>query len=133
MLSEEVGSAMVCQESAQEVEEHPKRRGAHEWKGITLFVKENDSKEDGLAVVELPDGVYEVHVENLEERQRIRAYEEDDQAYFEAYILMNKMNGKELDPRHFNSEKMTFDKSDEKEWSSWIKKKVVKRLTEEAA
>ena len=81
MLSEEVGSAMVCQESAQEVEEHPKRRGAHEWKGITLFVKENDSKEDGLAVVELPDGVYEVHVENLEERQRIRANEEDDQAY----------------------------------------------------
>ena len=59
--------------------------------------------------------------------------EEDDQAYFEAYILMNKMNGKELDPRHFNSEKMTFDKSDEKEWSSWIKNKVVKRLTEEAA
>ena len=134
MLSEEVGSAMVCQESALEVEEHPRRRGAHEWKGVTLFVKEDDSVESGLAVVELPDGVYEVHVSDLEKWNQIRAGEEDDQAYFEAYLLMNKMNGKELDPRHFSTEeKETFDKSDAKEWASWIKNRVVRRLTPEEA
>ena len=56
------------------------------------------------------------------------------QAYFEAFILQNKQNGKELDPRLFNQEeKAKFKESDLKEWKSWLQNGVIKRLTPEEA
>ena len=50
----------------------------------------------------------------------------------EAYLLLSKPNGKELDPRHFSTEEReAFRKSDAKEWTSWIENKVVRRLSDE--
>ena len=93
-----------------------------------------DEEEGKKALVELPHGVFEVEVTDGAEWQRIRAAEEMDQETFEAFLLQNKANGKELDPRYFNEEeRKAFQESDKKEWSSWIKNKVVRRLTEEEA
>lgn len=48
--------------------------------------------------------------------------------------MINKANGKELDPRHFSpEERKAFQEADKKEWSSWVKNQVVRRLTPEEA
>ena len=52
--------------------------------------------------------------------------EEDNQAFCEAYLLLNKANGKELEPKYFNEEeKKRFEEADRKEWMSWIENRVV--------
>ena len=132
MFGETSGTAMICQENSDEVKSRPKRRVPHHWRGMTLFLREAEKKKkkDGMALVELPHGVYEVKVEDLEEWMRLRQQEEDQQAFHEAYLLVNKANGKELDPRKFNEEEWkAFEESDAKEWASWIDNKVVRRLT----
>ena len=50
----------------------------------------------------------------------------------EVYVLKNKANDKELDPRFFyEAEKKSFDKSDAAEWTSWLSNEVVNVLTPE--
>ncbi|CAK9031573.1 unnamed protein product, partial [Durusdinium trenchii] len=50
------------------------------------------------------------------------------------FLLKMKANGKELDPRHFSpDEKVQDDKSDEAEWLSWIRNKVVQLVPPERA
>ena len=44
----------------------------------------------------------------------------------QVFILKMKASGKELDPKHFSpDEKAQFDKSDQAEWLSWTRNKVV--------
>ena len=133
MLSKE-GTAMVCQETSQEVAERPKRKAAQEWRGMTLFLKDGKEPEKGSqeVVVELPHGVYAVQVSDEKEWKRQKEQEEDNQAFVEAFLLVNKANGKELDPRFFNNQEAeAFKEADRKEWESWIKNNVVRRLTAE--
>lgn len=57
---------------------------------------------------------------------------ENRQAFHEAYLLITRPNGKELDLKFFDEkEKKAFDESDSKEWTSWIDNKVVRRLNDE--
>ena len=82
--------------------------------------------------VEMPDGVYEVMVSNYETWRNLCSIEDENQAFCETYLLLNKANGKELDPRYFNQEeKEKLQEADRKEWMSWIENKVVRRLTPE--
>lgn len=47
-------------------------------------------------------------------------------------MLINKANGKELDPRFFNAQEAeAFKEAFFKEWESWIKNNVVRRLPPE--
>ena len=82
----------------------------------------------------MPDGVYEAQVEDMNEWKQLVDEELERQAFFEAFILQNKMNGKELDPRFFDQEEREkFKQSDLKEWKSWLQNKVIKRLSPEEA
>lgn len=76
--------------------------------------------------------MYEVKVDDFEEWMKIRREEEDSQAFKEAFLLINKQNGKELEPKHFSQEEQkAFQESDKKEWTSWIDNRVVRRLTDQ--
>ena len=133
MLNEEIGSAMVCQEGKEEVGCHPRRKCSHLWKGLTLFLRDEVQKER-MVYVEFPSGIYAVKVEDYEKWEELRAQEEDDRSFFEAFILQNKANGKELDPRYFDeTERLAFQEADKKEWFSWIKNRVVRRLSDQEA
>ena len=133
MLSKE-GTAMVCQETPQEVADKPKRKAPQEWRGMTLFLKEEKQNKDNSqeVFVEMPGGVYAVKVEDSEEWKNLKEQEVENQAFAEAFLLINKANGKELDPRFFNTQEAeAFREADRKEWESWIKNNVVRRLTPE--
>ena len=131
MLQEQAGAGMVCQESAEDMHSRPRRRNASEWKGMTLFLRK-EAKEDSKVYVEMQDGVYETMVSNLEEWKNLCHSEEDNQAFCEAYLLLNKANGKELEPKYFSDEeKKKFEEADRKEWMSWIENRVVRRLSAE--
>ena len=133
MFGQETGTAMICQEDSMEVKTRPKRRVPHQWRGVTMFLREGkEERKEGNVFVELPHGVYEVKVEDYEEWLKLRREEEDRQAFHEAYLLINRPNGKELNPKFFNeAEKKAFAESDSKEWMSWIDNKVVRRLNDE--
>ena len=135
IFGEETGTAMICQEEPWEVEARPNRKAPHSWRGATFFVREEEQKvvtKAGKVYVELPSGVYGVQVEDFEEWMRLRREEEDRQAWQEAFVLVNKQNGKELDPKFFDqAERKAFEEADGKEWKSWVENKVVRRLTEE--
>ena len=135
LLSDEAGTALVTQESFEDVEKHPRKKCSHPWRGATLFLREEEgSKREKRVFVELPSGVYSVKVSDEHLWQSMKEREESDRAYFEAFILQMKANGKELDPKHFNEEeRVAFKEADRKEWQSWIKNKVVKRLSDEEA
>lgn len=82
MFGEKSGTAIVCQEDHSEA--------PHSWRGATFFSKEEQvSKKEGYVFVELPSGIHEVKVEDFEERKRLRREEEEQQAFQEAYLLMN--------------------------------------------
>ena len=131
MLQEQAGTGMICQETAEDMRLRPRRRSAAEWKGMTLFLRKEKSMEKST-YVEMPDGVYEVMVTNYEDWKKLWISEDENQAFCEAYLLLNKANGKELDPKHFDqSEKEKFQEADRKEWMSWIENKVVRRLSPE--
>lgn len=67
ILNDAVGSAMVCQETAEEVKQHPRRKDAHSWRGLTLFLSSSDrlAQERGV-LVELPSGFFEAKVTDLQ-------------------------------------------------------------------
>ena len=99
---------------------------------MTLFTREDAEKKSGQAKVELPEGVFEVNVTDIREWNQLADEELERQAYFEAFLLQNKANGKELDPRLFSTEeKEKFAESDLKEWKSWLQNGVIRRLTPE--
>ena len=99
----------------------------------TLFLRDEVQKER-MVYVEFPSGIYAVKVEDYEKWEELRAQEEDDRSFFEAFILQNKANGKELDPRYFDeTERLAFQEADKKEWFSWIKNRVVRRLSDQEA
>ena len=134
MLNDAVGSAMVCQETAEEVKQHPRRKGAHSWGDDLVFELIDPLPQEHGVFVELPSGVFEAKVTDLQTWMALREAEEDDRRFCEAFLLKNKANGKELDPRFFNhEERQAFNESDKKEWMSWLKNKVVRRLTDEEA
>ena len=84
--------------------------------------------------MELPSGLHQVLVTDLHQWQQLVEEEENQQAFFEAFLLQMKANGKELDPRLFSAEeRQGFEVSDKKEWESWVKNRVIKRLTPEEA
>jgi len=63
---------------------------------------------------------------NYEDWEKLWSSEDENQAFCEAYLL-NKANGKELDPKYFDQEeKEKFREADRKEWMSWIENKVVR-------
>ena len=131
MLQEQSGTGMICQETREDMKQRPRRRSASQWKGMTLFLR-GDAPKEKNTYVEMPDGVYEVMVSDYERWKELRLNEEDDQAFCEAYLLLKKSNGKELDPKYFDAnEKKQFQEADRKEWMSWIENKVVRRLTPE--
>ena len=133
MLNEEIGPAMVCQEGKEEVGCHPRRKCSHLWKGLTLFLRDEVQKER-MVYVEFQSGIYAAKVEDYEKWEELRAQEEDDHSFFEAFILQNKANGKELDPRYFDeTERLAFQEADKEEWFSWIKNRVVRRLSDQEA
>ena len=133
MMGEEEGMALVSQESKEEVKKRPGRKTPYLWKGVTLFLHQEDTKPPAKAqpvVVELPDGLYEVMVTDAEEWNSLAKGEIENQAFFEALLLQMKTNGKELDPRFFNQEERKgFEESDRKEWESWVKNQVIRRLS----
>ena len=53
MLTEEIESAMVCQEGKEEVGCHPRRNCSHLWKGLTLFLRDEVPRER-MVYVEFP-------------------------------------------------------------------------------
>eukprot|EP00434_Breviolum_minutum_P025436 symbB.v1.2.022474.t1/scaffold1996.1/size93170/9 len=131
MLQEQAGTGMICQETAEDMRLRPRRRSAAEWKGMTLFLRKEKPMQKST-YVEMPDGVYEVMVTNYEDWKKLWISEDGNQAFCEAYLLLNKANGKELDPKHFDQgEKEKFEEADRKEWMSWIENKVVRRLSPE--
>ena len=133
MMGEKEGMALVSQESKEEVKKRPGRKTPYLWKGVTLFLHQEDTKPPAKAqpvVVELPDGLYEVMVTDAEEWNYLARGEIENQAFFEALLLQMKTNGKELDPRFFNQEERKgFEESDRKEWESWVKNQVIRRLS----
>ena len=99
MLNDAVGSAMVCQETAEEVKQHPRRKGAHSWGDDLVFELIDPLPQEHGVFVELPSGVFEAKVTDLQTWMALREAEEDDRRFCEAFLLKNKANGKELDPR----------------------------------
>ena len=96
----------------------------------------NPDKQPGTneVFVEMPDGLYQVLVSDKKEWEKLKKEEINRQAFYEAFLLQMKSNGKELDPRFFSAEeRQGFKESDKKEWQSWIKNQVIKRLSPEEA
>lgn len=137
MLGQEEGTAMVTQEEAHEVKQRPGRKAPFLWRGMTLFLHQgNPDKQPGTneVFVEMPDGLYQVLVSDKKEWEKLKKEEINRQAFYEAFLLQMKSNGKELDPRFFSAEeRQGFKESDKKEWQSWIKNQVIKRLSPEEA
>ena len=124
----------VVEETCKEVTAHPSRKASFEWKGMTMFHKEEKDVAGENVYVQLPQGLYEVPMEKKEKEIFKVLWIEDlkDALLSEAMLLKLKESGKELDPRWFNvEEKVAFDKSDAKEWESWLENKVVKKVSKE--
>ena len=131
MLGEQTGSALVTQETTEECQQRPKRKAPLLWKGMTLFVHQGQKKSKEY---QLPSGLYEARVSDLLEWKKMVKEEDKQQAFFEAFLLQMKASGKELDPRFFSTEeRKAFDVADKKEWESWVKNRVIRRLTPEEA
>ena len=125
--------AYVVEETAQEVSRFPARRAPMEWKGMTIFYKEDEEEKPTQSKVymEMKDGLYEVPMSQKEKEIFEGLWLEDvkDILMAEVLVLKFRQNGKELDPKWFDeSEKKAFRDSDAKEWSSWIENKVVRRV-----
>ena len=58
LFGEQVGQATVCHETAEEAKARPNRKATFDWKGVTLFLREEGKDPRGETYVELPDGIY---------------------------------------------------------------------------
>ena len=125
--------AYVVEETAKEVSRFPARKSPIEWKGLTIFYKEDGDErpKDEKVYVEMKGGLFEVPMSREEKEIFEDLWMEDikDILLSEVLVLKFRQNGKELDPKWFDtSEKKAFEESDVKEWASWIENKVVKRV-----
>eukprot|EP00439_Symbiodinium_sp_Y106_P070485 s391_g12.t1 len=152
MFGQDPGQALVVQETAKEVDQRPRRRCPHLWRGITMFLRRDTShlkkgelrasrklwkqKKEHSSKVYVAKGE-EIFCVNVSDEQVFQAAAEDLRDYvmvMEAFFLKLKANGKELDPRLFNEEeRKAFEKSDEKEWKAWLDNKVVEQLDQSEA
>lgn len=127
----------VVEETGKEVTAHPSRKASFEWKGLTMFHKEEENRghcQEETVYIQLPGGVHEVRLERKEKElfKMLWIEEVKDALLSEAMVLKLKESGKELDPRWFNDEeKAAFEKSDAKEWESWLENKVVRKVSKE--
>ena len=93
MLGEKEGTALVTQETAEEAKARPKRKALFLWRGMSLFVsqpRKPTPKEGQEAFVELPSGLYQVLVTDLHQWHQLVEEEENQQAFFEAFLLQMK-------------------------------------------
>ena len=142
LLGQEPGMALLVQEEAHEVQNKPRRRAPFLWRGLTVFVAEEEEprkKEHSETV--------EVYVQEGGVMYGIPWKEADldlwcsfvrlEQAKMlacETYLLRMKENGKELDPRSFDEQEWKhFREADQKEWLSWVKNKVVRVVPRQEA
>ena len=131
LIGKDPASTFIVNEKDAEVAAHPRRRASFEWRGLTMFYRTEDPSKPTEVFVELPDGIHGVTLTTSEaaEFQQMWLEEMHDTLLAEVMILRMKQSGKELDPSFFDAfERQAFNKSDIKEWSEWIKNKVVRRV-----
>ena len=135
MILKKAGEAIVYHENADEVKRKPRGSMPMKWRGMTLFVKEKIKKaKDCLAYIQVDDTIYKMKVPDGEVWESFVRRENDLEIGAQALLLKLKASGKELDPKHFDSrEQEEFQKSDIKEWQSWVDNEVLERLTPQEA
>ena len=135
MLLEKPGEAVVCHERADQVKMKPKASTPMKWRGMTLFVREEEkTKKEDCAYIQIGEKVYKAEVPDGEVWRSFVRREKDLENGAEALLLKLKASGKELDPRHFDEvEKEAYRKSDIKEWQSWVDNQVLERLSPQEA
>ena len=136
MLGREPGAAFVTEETSKEVQESPRRKSSFEWKGMTMFVREEQgqiprNQRRYPTYLKTQHGMYVV---DMDYEERI-AFEEawiqgvKDLLISEVMVLKLKQSGKELDPRFFSpEEKEKFHQADAREWEQWVDNGVVRRV-----
>ena len=136
MLGREPGVAFVTEETSKEVQESPRRKSSFEWKGMTMFVREEQgqiprNQRRYPTYLKTQHGMYVV---DMDYEERI-AFEEawtqgvKDLLISEVMVLKLKQSGKELDPRFFSpDEKEKFHQADAREWEQWVDNGVVRRV-----
>ena len=139
MLGREPAAAFVTEETSAEVQANPRRKASFEWKGMTMFAREDHGqvpRNQRLypTFLKTEHGMYMV---NLDYEERI-AFEEawtqelKDILISEVMVLKLKQSGKELDPRVFSpEEKEKFIQADAREWEQWVDNGVVRRVPKE--
>ena len=125
------------EENASEVQQKPKKKTAFDWKGLTMFHKQMDTR-DRLrpGFLELPEGLARVYMTQGDWNNFHDLWKEEvcDSLVADALYLKLKENKKELDSRFFDAEEReAFKGSDKKEWQQWIDHKVVRFLTPDEA
>ncbi|CAJ1408326.1 unnamed protein product [Effrenium voratum] len=128
-------AAMVSQETLEEVQQQPRRKAPFLWRGMTLFTKPEEVRaEENMAYVQLEEELFEVRITQPQAWREMVERERKLETLSEALILKLKSSGKELDPRLFDKdEAAAFAESDKNEWGSWIKNKVIERISPDVA
>ena len=130
LIGRDPSMTLVIEENATEVQKHPKKKTAFEWKGLTIFHNKRPKKEvKHKAYVAVPDGIVEVKMNGSEMAEFEQEWRQEmmDILMADALFLKLKTNKKELDPRCFDpEERKAFDAADRKEWQQWIDHKVIR-------
>ena len=137
LIGRDPSMTLVIEENASEVQQKPKKKTAFDWKGLTMFHKQMDTR-DRLrpGFLELPEGLARVYMTQGDWNSFHDLWKEEvcDCLVADALYLKLKENKKELDSRFFDAEEReAFKGSDKKEWQQWIDHKVVRFLTPDEA
>ena len=139
LLGEKPGVALLVQEDAEEVLQRGRRRAPFEWRGLTLFVKDEKSemkKEDEKVLIQHGEVLYQASFPSdmKDVWWKFVRDEERSRRACEIFLLRMKASGKELDPKYFDEDEWKkFRMSDEAEWFSWIQNEVVEPVPKEKA
>ena len=127
-LGEETGTATVCQEAEEEAKARPKRKAPHAWMGTTLFTQTKPRAKRQERRMLSFQTVSMKWTSATFKNGRVWRRRKKTVRHSGKCSCWWTRHGKELDPKHFAAaEKQAFDKSDKKEWLSWVKNKVVGR------
>jgi hypothetical protein len=133
LIGEEASDVLVLDHQYKDA---TARKMTFPWKGLSIFYHEKPPKPKNVVYFQTTQGVAKttLHEDDVKWFQQEVATLERECRLRESYYLRLKQNGKELDPRAFDTkESKAFEESDRNEWKAWIKNKTVKLLTRKEA